>query len=325
MQILACLTGDTQTAALCNVISNPAGKRMDAYTALYDKLGKQAGIKLTASRDDVKRAIMTSFYTSEAEPRRVFGEGEVLEHFYQTLRTNCPGAWELNEAFMSFWNPNAEHHIWTLPDGFLVKVKVVGKTTEAVFFDDERFEVPIKVVGPQPTGRSLGANIVHSLDGMIVREMVRRCDYNPGTLLSVVLAFEGTSYDDNRSEVQKKYNKRMVKKLWTSYADSGFLSARILNYIDRDTVGMVDKQVIWDLINRLPAKPFEILTVHDCFRCLPNYCNDLRQQYIYLLSDLAKSEMLNYILSQLAGKYVGIKKINPDLYLEILNTEYPLS
>ena len=105
---------------------------------------------------------MTSFYTSEAEPRRVFGEGEVLEHFYQTLRTNCPGAWELNESFMSFWNPNAEHHVWTLPDGFFVKIKVVGKTTQTAFFDGVRYEVPVKVVSPQPTGRSLGANIVHS-------------------------------------------------------------------------------------------------------------------------------------------------------------------
>ena len=163
------------------------------------------------------------------------------------------------------------------------------------------------------------------LDGMFVREMVRRCNYDPDTLLRVVLALDGTYSDDEKSEAQKKYNERMVKKLWDSYVDSGFLSARILNYIDRDTVDTVDKEVIWDLIDRLPAKPFEILTVHDCYRSLPSYCNDLRQQYIYLLSDLAKSEMLNFILSQLAGEDVGIKKINPDLYLEILNAEYPLS
>ena len=325
MQILACLTGDTQTAALCNVIPNPAGDRMDAYTALYIELGKQAGIKLTASRDDVKRAIMTSFYTSEAEPRRVFGEGEVLEHFYQTLRTNCPGAWELNESFMSFWNPNAEHHVWTLPDGFFVKIKVVGKTTQAAFFDGVRYEVPVKVVSPQPTGRSLGANIVHSLDGMIVREMVRRCDYNPQQIQELMLVLDGIYFDDKKTEDQKKSNKRMVKKLWEAYEMSGFLSARVLSYIDSGNVDIVNKEAIWDLINRLPAKPFQILTVHDCYRSLPSYCNDLRQQYIYLLSDLAKSEMLNYILSQLAGRDVGIKKINPDLYLEILDAEYPLS
>ena len=163
------------------------------------------------------------------------------------------------------------------------------------------------------------------LDGMIVREMVRRCDYNPQQIQELMLVLAGIYFDDKKTEDQKKSNKRMVKKLWEAYEMSGFLSARVLSYIDSGNVDIVNKEAIWDLINRLPAKPFQILTVHDCYRSLPSYCNDLRQQYIYLLSDLAKSEMLNYILSQLAGRDVGIKKINPDLYLEILDAEYPLS
>ena len=59
MQILACLTGDRSTAMLCNVIANKDGNRMDAYTALYQLLAQKAGVKLTASRDDVKKAINT--------------------------------------------------------------------------------------------------------------------------------------------------------------------------------------------------------------------------------------------------------------------------
>lgn len=260
MQILACLTGDRLTAELCNVLQNDDGERMDAYTALYNMLAQQAGIKLTASRDEVKRAIMTSFYTSEAEPKRVFGEGEVLEHFYQTLRTNCPGAWDLNESFMSFWNPQAESHDWVLPDNFHVKVKVTGKELVPVFFDDGRYEVPVKTVGPQPTGRSLGANIVHSIDGMIVREMVRRCSYDVDRVLTALNALECRDPWDHSGA---KEERAIVKKLWRHYKQSGFLSARILDHLTHRSVDLVDKAIIRELIDSLPVKPFEVLTVHD--------------------------------------------------------------
>lgn len=260
MQILACLTGDRSTAMLCNVIANEDGNRMDAYTTLYQLLAQKAGVKLTASRDEVKKAIMTAFYTSEAEPKRVFGEGEQLEFFYQTLKEWCPGAWELNESFMSFWNPQAESHDWILPDNFHVKVKVVGKVNEAVIFDDGRYEVPVKVVGPQPTGRSLGANIVHSIDGMIVREMVRRCSFDTDRVLAVLNALECR---DPWEHSGAKEERAIVSKLWKHYKESGFLSARILDHLSHRSIDLVDKDVIQDLIDSLPEKPFEVLTVHD--------------------------------------------------------------
>ena len=63
----------------------------------------------------------------------------------------------------------------------------------------------------------------------------------------------------------------------------------------------------------------------DCFRCLPNYANDLRQQYRLLLAQLAKSNLLNDLLRQLAGAEVQVTKADPDLWKDILNAEYPLS
>jgi len=325
MQILACLTGDRSTAMLCNVVPNENGDRMDAYTSLYIKLSERAGNKLTAARDEVKRAIMTSFYTSEAEPKRVFGEGELLEHFYQTLQDWCPGAWELNEAFMSFWNPEAESHDWVLPDNFHVKVKVVGQVMEPVFFDDGRYEVPVKVVGPQPTGRSLGANIVHSLDGLFVREMVRRCSYDPDRVIAAEMVLNDIEIVDNRTSDERKADMRKIRQLWKHFQQSGFLSARILDHIHNDNAYIVDAAVVNELIGSLPTKPFQILSVHDCFRCLPNYGNDLRQQYTLLLANLARSNMLSFLLSQLRGEEVQIQKLDPELWKDVMEAEYALS
>jgi hypothetical protein len=62
----------------------------------------------------------------------------------------------------------------------------------------------------------------------------------------------------------------MTEILWGHYLESGNLSARILDYLDSDTLQMVDPAPIRELIDSLPAKPFNIITIHDCFRCLPN-------------------------------------------------------
>lgn len=61
------------------------------------------------------------------------------------------------------------------------------------------------------------------------------------------------------------------------------------------------------------------------FRCLPNYGNDLRKQYILQLHHIARSNMLSDLLSQLMGHEVKVGKLDPTLADDILNTEYALS
>ena len=52
---------------------------------------------------------------------------------------------------------------------------------DSVHFMDRPYGVIRKENVATETGRSLGANIVHSIDGMIVREMGRRCSFDLGT------------------------------------------------------------------------------------------------------------------------------------------------
>jgi hypothetical protein len=87
----------------------------------------------------------------------------------------------------------------------------------------------------------------------------------------------------------------------------------------------VDRKVIQELVDSLPAKPFSILSVHDCFRCLPNYANDLRRQYALQLHLIAKSDLLSFLLSQLTGHPAKIGKLDPTLANDILDTDYALS
>lgn len=324
LQILAALTGDRKAAQLCNVVDT--GKREDAYTNVFEimvdrlmgRLGEHIG---DIKRDDCKRAIMTSLYGSVAVPKEVFGEGVQLRIFYEVMAEVAPAAWELNEAFLSMWKSDALSHDWVLPDNFHVRVKVMAQVKEVVHFMNEPYDTFHMVNQPIEGGRSLGANCIHSIDGMIVREMTRRCDYNVDRILEI-MGFLDAEID---GDVRNNADTHMVQVLWQHYQESGYLSARILDHLQAHNVSLVDRSVIWELIESLPEKPFKIIVVHDCFRVLPNYGNDLRKQYNRQLMLIAKSNLLQYLLSQIIGRHLNIGKLDPNLWKDILTANYALS
>ena len=218
-------------------------------------------------------------------------------------------------------NAEALSHDWVLPDNFHVHVKVMSQVKETVHFMNEPYDVFHAVNAPTEEGRSLGANTIHSIDGMIVREITRRCDYDPDVVLRVA---EALVSDDNGMEINNP-DSTMVHQLWTRYLSSGYLSARILEHLNKKNIGIVDRQVIWDLIESLPDKPFKVISVHDCFRVLPNYGNDLRWQYNNQLMLIAKSNLLQDLLGQIVGRELKIGKLDSDMWKDISFTNYALS
>jgi hypothetical protein len=318
LQILAAVTGDRLAASLCNVIDT--GNREDAYTGVYstmlDKIGEGAKIK----REQCKEAVMTALYGSKAVPKRVFGEGNLLEIFYETMKELAPAAWELNEAFLDMWDPEALCNSWVLPDNFHVHVKVMNQVTETVHFLNEPFDTYRKVNAPVEKGRSLGANTIHSIDGMIVREMTRRCNYDPQVINRVWEALDGRGLTIGTEE-----DDDMVATLWHHYRQSGYLSARILDHLHVDNIDLVDATVLRELLTSLPQTPFQIMSIHDCFRCLPNHANDLRTQYNLQLQMIAKSDLLQFLVSQLLGREVSVDKLDPELWRDVADAEYALS
>jgi hypothetical protein len=319
IQLLAALSCDRQAASLCNVIDT--GHRQDAYVSLYHDMVNRVGETAKINRKDTKTAIMTFFYNSKAEPKRVFGEGELLDTFYETMKDNAPGPCEITDTMLAIWDPQAYSNEWVLPDNFHVVVKVMGQVRETVHFLNEPFEVTYNVNMPIEGGRSLGANMVHSIDGMVVREMQRRCHYNVNKVaelhrwINVGVAGRST----------RRPQDKLVMVLWDHYQKSGFLSARIIDYLDMDNLGLVKWAPVQQLLYTLPAKPFELISVHDCFRCLPNYGNDLRRQYNNLLAEIAESDLLSYIISQIVGRQIKVNKLDPTLSNDIRETNYALS
>ena len=319
LQHLAIMTGDRKAAELCNIVDT--GSRKDAYTDIYKAMLINTGGSAKIERKDTKSAIMTSLYGSTSIPKEIFGEGELLNIFYQTMRENAPGAWELNETFLAIWDNTRFEYSWILPDNFHVHIKVMGTVSERINFLEEPFEVSYSVNMPIDGGRSLGANTTHSQDGLVVREMVRRCMYDPIHISRLKEACNNGVIGQYHNDP----NNGLVEVLWEHYKKSGFLSARILKYLQPHNIHLVDSKVILKLIESLPKKPFEILSIHDCFRCLPNYGNDMRKQYNQIMSDLARSNMLSFIMSQIIGRHIPVKKLDNNLWKDILSANYALS
>lgn len=329
LQLLACLTGDVNAAQLCNVINyvqEGVVQRRDGYTVIYRAMVDALGEEGRITRDPVKKAVMTSLYGSKAQPKRVFGEGELLNVFYDTMQELAPAAWELNETMPAFWNPEALEHCWVLPDNFHVHVKVMDTEEEIVHFMNEPISVFSQVNRPTDTGRSLGANSIHSVDGLIVREMTRRCNYSD----TKVKMLKELCHDLQDGaiicgEIHEDDNADMVRTLWAHYERTGYLSARIIDHLWMHNFKLVDHCVIRDLLMSLPAKPFQIMSIHDCFRCLPNYGDDLRRQYNLQLQLIAKSKLLEDLLSQITQRHIPVKKMDDDMWKQIADSEYALS
>lgn len=324
LQILACLTGDRKAAELCNVVpvfgDDAEAKRIDGYTVVYERMLAKVGERSVIKRDDCKQAVMTSLYGSTAIPKEVFGEGILYKVFDDTMDESAPAVWELNKAYLAIWDPTKETNSWTLPDNGHVHVKVMDLDSETVHFLNQPVEIIRRVHRPTEEGRSLSANTTHSVDGMIVREMVRRCSYSNATVQRVWECIETDEYHEGTEA-----DRTMVQILWNHYKESGYLSARIMDHLYSNNMSIVDVEVIRELLQSLPEKPFHVISVHDCFRCLPNYANDLREQYNRQLYLIAKSNLLGYILKQLLGREVSIGKLDPTLADDILTTEYALS
>ncbi|AGH57559.1 RNA polymerase [Pseudoalteromonas phage pYD6-A] len=129
IQFMSALTGCPTGAKWTNLVD--PNKRYDAYTESFGAL--KTYLSHTAkeiTRAMAKDALMTSFYGSAAEPEKVFGKDtNELDAFYTMCEKRLKGCWELRNDLLGLWNPYADDHSWTLPDGYhaYVPVKVKKK------------------------------------------------------------------------------------------------------------------------------------------------------------------------------------------------------
>lgn len=318
LQIMGTLIGDVETCTNTGLIDPTT--RADIYTYCTDVMNdllQNHGITVAPARKDVKQALMTHFYGSNAKPREIFGEDTVeLACFYEAQATIAPGAVQVMDMLLKSWQPFALTHEWVLPDGFEAKCKVmdaVDVKIEVDELDHMTFTHRFYENKGTETGLSIAANIVHSIDGMLVREINRRCNYNPVRLQAV-----HELLDEYLADVE-------IKVVDTS----NFVSLVLIEEINHTNLGAYSFSTLIrlkQLIEKsLQHKPFPVVCVHDEFKCHPNNMQKLRETYRDLFCELADSELLSDLLSQVRGEYVHVPKFTQNLSTYIANSNYALS
>ena len=329
LQWLSILTGDEDTAKLCNVINT--GKREDAYTSIYKKLLekfpelKDKGI----GRSEVKKSIMTSYYCSEAKPKELLGEKAALL-LGSLLYEMTPRAIELKDFLKNAWDDQALSYHWVMPDNFHVDCLVESPVEDEVTFMCQTVKVTHWENLPKAKGRFLPPNLVHSVDAMAARELVTRCMLSNEKREELNKIFFSKQNNLNMTTFYKDSNTKLLNLLLKHAERSGFLSTRIFDCLDSNSVKLLHIKGYFDrakeLYISLPKSKFYIETIHDCFKCHPNHMDELRQQWINILYEICNSDLLYYLLSQMLPTYdfSDLKGISKSLAPKVKETEYAI-
>lgn len=266
VQILALLTGDVKAGMRVNLVNS--AKREDLYTYIYEKMkARSPSTSHLLTRDQVKKAIMTSCYGSKSKPKEVFGEQNYYI-FEEVMSEELPEVWALNKYLLKRWDPTKSVYSWIMPDDFHVDCKVVNNRVYQTKVLNYEVTFNKKVNEPAKEGKFLSANLAHSVDGLINREITIRCSFSNEykAALKKLLNLNAISLNlghGYHNHPKPQYD--MFKVLWKRYEETGFLSARILQYVEQEAlayVGAKGVNALLELVNNLPEESFEVYSVH---------------------------------------------------------------
>lgn len=333
IQIMSAITGCHKGADATGLISN---KRADAYTDVTAAMNKILQLKgltsIVVPRADVKRAVMTSGYGSTLVPKEVFGEGDMLATFYQAAFTVAPAAFELMSALLDTWQADTLSHNWVMPDNFHVNIKVMQSKECRVEVDElghTTFTTHIKINQGSKKGLANVANTIHSIDGYLLRSVIRRASFDVEKVKQASIWIEQEL--DARMEGQPKYEAVMTPELQNMlniYEYSKMLDVSIIDYFDKHTVELLPNELLLklgitlDKMLELGSSP--VLTVHDAFGSHPNHCNAVRYHYKEIMAELAESNILEFIVSQITKKQVKYVKKSQTLANKIRESNYSI-
>jgi len=72
-------------------------------------------------------------------------------------------------------------------------------------------------------------------------------------------------------------------------------------------------------------KAFDVLAIFDSFWASPNNMNEIRQNYLNIMMEIADSNMLKDILDEIEGGDSGFKGVGPSISSKMIDAEYALS
>ena len=334
MQIMSATTG-CHAGALSTGLVDPT-VRADAYKRCMTLMLEWVPNLPDEERESVKQAVMTVLYGSRMEPINLFGEGTPeLNAFYKAMWKLAPGACELLQDTLDSWQAYALTHDWLMPDNGHVHIPVMDKVEKRIEVDEldhATFTYKYKINEGSEKGLSNAANIVHSIDAYVLRNIIRRCNYDYDQLSWAQRVIDNILIERDVEHTQPETN-RESNSLFTSlkarYKASQMAEIRILDEANDRTLRNLStthlKRLLRTVNQCLVHAPFEVICVHDEFKCHANNMDHLRFHYKEILAELAESEILSDIFTQIYGQNVVYQKKSHTLGDVIRGSNYALS
>lgn len=333
IQIMSAITGCHKGADATGLISN---KRADAYTDVTRKMNDILQLKgltsIVVPRADVKRAVMTSGYGSTLVPKEVFGEGDMLATFYQAAFSVAPAAFELMSALLDTWQADTLSHNWVMPDNFHVNIKVMQSKEVRVEVDElghTTFTTHIKINQGSKKGLANVANTIHSIDGYLLRSVIRRASFDVTKVSKAVCLIEAEL--DARMEGAPNIEEPITEGLQNMlniYEYSKMLDVSIIDHLTEAQLQYVPNNLLlkleFTLTKMLELGSSPVLTVHDAFGSAPWHCNAVRYWYKEIIAELAESTILEFIVAQITKKPVKYVKKSNNLAALIRQSNYAI-
>lgn len=301
-QILSCISRceiGMKTTGLINGEEVP-----DLYTGITKALGSDE------SRSQVKKATVPHVYASIKAPMAVYGER--YPEFVEAYTAVLPMAEAIKNRLVAAWNPRALFHSWEAPDGFEAVVPVIGQKSIEGKFRGFKYTYIYKAIMAKSKGlgvRSLAANFTHTLDGYVLRELARRCDYNKKQLLTVSTLINQRITNKLASAVTDVKRVAKAMKLVLLSRLNNLVSLVGVEYVTLSTIKALPLDYLLKLQRvikrtlRLPS--FKLKIVHDDFGAIGNYINALHYHYNSIMASLYMSDVLNQGLIRISGRGHG--------------------
>ena len=303
------------TLARCKVgmrntgVLNTTGMKSapDIYKTCTQVMGRVSYV-----RKAVKSALMTFMYGSDMQPKITFGEGDDLELFFMAAKHVAPEAFDLRSILLGLADPTRLDYTYTMPDRGVVHKRVWVKK-------DYRIQEPLlgssftfrtKVNEGKEDDKALAADVTHSIDSYVVREINRRCNFNKEQLWQA-LAIINTLGDIEVTDRSK------------------MMSLVEVEYLTVDTIGDYTLNQLAQLKEQIETSlkygSFECVFIHDEFKCHANYMNILRKHYNIILWEMYHSNLLADIVKQISGLDLQVNEFDQQIADEILDANYPIN
>lgn len=301
IQCLSLMAQDSESARAVNlgttVVNNP-------YRRVQEEMGPY-------DYERVKRATMTHFYESVMTPLQLFGDD--YPKFLNAMEKSMPGPTAIRDAIASCMTYKDQYR-WTMMDGYEVVMDVttpvecsmdIGGGQKMQWMEHRRAEVATK---------GLTANVTHSLDALVLREVLRRthCPLE--------------WYPEHQLTPFREYRDKDLRLLESvvRYNRTKFLTFEILDHVDQLNQHLVPRELRDAISARASTSEMYIQPIHDCYRVKATDVGLLFEIVREVMADLAYAKTAEWILPQLGyeGKVNDSEERRQALKAQVLESSY---